>query len=347
MRCRLIVAVALCVAVVATLAACGGPYNFGSATFADSQHGWVTGWDDGKKLTVLSATTDGGVTWARVGSRSTQKGARVAGWATFSTETTGVWAVGMNKLLYTTTGGRPWALAKVRGLDGHLFSGTGYFSAASFASAGVGWATLVRGNAAVAANGNGGWIAKTRNGGATWRIKKGVSGKGGSGGFVDVASPTELTCYALRAGARGGVWATTDGGSTWTRHVLPGATGGYEAIDFPAPLMGWAVGADGMIAVTSDGGLTWTAQLSGVTARLHGVHFTSVAVGFAVGEKGAILSTQNGGALWAVKSSGTTATLNAVDFASSSEAWVIGEAGWAPGQPGTLLHTIDGGQTWK
>jgi len=106
MRCKLILAVALCAAVAAPLVACGGPYNFGSATFADSQHGWVTGWDAAKKMTVLTGTTDGGVTWARVGSRSTQSGARVAGWATFSTETTGVWAVGMNKLLYTTTGGQ-------------------------------------------------------------------------------------------------------------------------------------------------------------------------------------------------------------------------------------------------
>jgi len=336
--------------VAATLAACGGPYNFGSATFADSQHGWVTGWDAAKKMTVLSRTTDGGVTWTRVGSRHTQSNARVAGWAAFSTPTTGVWAVGINKLLYTTTGGRPWKLATVRRLNGGRFLGSGYFSAASFASARVGWATLVKGNAPVVANGAGGWIARTRNGGATWRVKKNVLGRGVSGGFVDVACPTELTCYALRAGAKGGVWATTDGGATWSRHVLPGHTGDYEAIDFTNELTGWAVGADGMIAKTTDGGMTWTPQVSGVTTRLHGVHFMSVdggLVGFAVGEKGVILSTQDGGGQWVPQVSGTQITLNAVEFVSSTEGWVVDEGGWTPKQPGMLLHTTDAGQTWQ
>lgn len=348
--CVTIVIVLSTLVVAATLGACGGPYNFGSATFADSQHGWVTGWDAAKKRTVLSRTTDGGVTWTRVGSRRTQSDARVAGWAAFSSPTTGVWAVGINKLLYTTTGGRPWTLATVRGLNGGHFSGSGYFSAASFASARVGWATLVRGKAAVAPDGAGGWIAKTRTGGATWRIRKGISGKGGSGGFVDVACPTKLMCYALKAGARGGVWATTDGGATWTRHLLPGQTGSYEAIDFPGELTGWAVGADGMIAKTTDGGVTWTAQVSGVTERLHGVHFTSVDssfVGCAVGEKGVILYTQDGGAQWVPQVSGTHMTLNAAEFVTSTEGWVVDERGWTPTQPGRLLHTIDAGQTWQ
>jgi photosystem II stability/assembly factor-like uncharacterized protein len=339
-----IVLATLCLAAV--LGACGGPYNYGSATFADSQHGWVTGWDAAKKMTVLSRTTDGGVTWTRVGQRGTQSNAPVAGWAAFSTPSKGVWAVGMNTVLYTTTGGRPWRAATVRGPKGGLFSPDGYFSAASFASARIGWATLVKGNPAVAANAAGGWIAKTRNGGATWRIVKGTSR---SGGFVDVACPTALRCYALKAGTLGGLWTTTDGGATWKRYVLPGHTGRYEAIDFPTKLTGWAVGADGMIAMTTDGGVTWTAQVSGVTSRLHGVHFTSVDsgfVGFAVGEKGVILYTQDAGSTWVQQASGTSDTLNTVELVSSAEGWAIGEAGWAPGGAGTLLHTTDAGQTW-
>jgi photosystem II stability/assembly factor-like uncharacterized protein len=339
--------------VAVALGACGGPYNFGSVTFADAQHGWVTGWDATAKKTVLSRTADGGATWARVGARSTQSNAPVAGWAEFATPTAGVWSVGLNKLLYTTTGGRPWAVATVRALSGRPFSMTGYFSAASFANELVGYATLVRGNAAVAANGAGGWVARTRDGGAHWRIKKALGGgKAGYGGFVDVASPTTKTCFALKAGAGagGGVWSTTDGGATWTRHVLPGDTHNYEAIDFVDALTGWAVGADGMIATTTDGGLTWTPQVSGVTERLHGVHFVAANgayAGFAVGEKGVILATQDGGDQWLPQVSGTDITLNAVEFVSDTEGWVVAAGGWTPAQPEMLLHTTDAGQTWQ
>jgi photosystem II stability/assembly factor-like uncharacterized protein len=198
-------------------------------------------------MTVLTRTTDGGATWTRVGARDTQSDARVAGWAAFSTPTTGLWCVDVDRLLFTTTGGRPWQLATVNGMRG------GYFAAASFASASVGWAAGVHGQAE----------------------------------------------------------------------------------------------AGGSITKTTDGGATWVAQVSGVSARLHGVCFTSVDSGFAVGKGGVILATQDGGARWAARSSETTATLNAVDSVTSEEGWVVGKEGWAPGQPGTLLHTTDGGMTWK
>lgn len=107
------------------------------------------------------------------------------------------------------------------------------------------------------------------------------------------------------------------------------------------------MGAGGKVAKTADGGTTWLAQTSGVSVRLHAACFTSVDNGFAVGEDGVIQLTRDGGAHWAEQSSETTATLNAADFVSSDEGWVVSESGWAPGQPETLLHTTDGGMTWK
>ena len=337
----------------AALAACG-PGNFGSATFADDQHGWVTGWDGAKKRTVLTSTTDGGATWARVGARSTPSDAQVTGWAEFASPTTGVWAVGLNKLLYTTTGGRPWAVATVRNVHSALFKAQSYFSAVSFSGSSVGYATLVRGQSHPA-GATGGWIARTRNGGATWRIKMGLSGKAGFGGFVDIAAPTPDVCFALKVGTRGGAWATTDRGATWTRHVLPVDTKSYEAIDFTDTLTGWAVGAQGMIAKTIDGGLTWTAQVSGVDVRLHGVCFVDANVGYAVGEYGVILVTLDGGALWTPQVSGwvpdpavenDNLILNDVDFVSATEGWIVPARGWTPGQANGLLHTTNGGQNW-
>ena len=336
------------------LAACAGPYHFGAATFADGQHGWVTGWDGDKKMTVLTRTTDGGATWARVGARSTQSDVQVAGWAEFASPTRGVWAVGLNRLVYTTTGGRPWAVARVRSVHGARFTAKSYFSAASFASSRVGYATLVSGQSRPA-SATGGWIARTGNGGGAWRIEKGLSGKARFGGFVDVAAPTPSICFALKVGTHGGVWATTDGGATWTRHALPGDTKTYRAIDFTDAQTGWAVGAKGMIAKTIDGGLTWSSQASGVDVRLHGVCFEDADVGYAVGEYGVILVTQNGGTLWTPQVSGwvpdpavedDNLILNDVDFVNATEGWVVPAGGWTPGQANGLLHTTNGGQTW-
>lgn len=351
---RAVVAVVLPLLLMAVaLAACGGRYDFGSATFADDQHGWVTGWDGVKKVTVLTRTTDGSSTWTRVGARSTG-GAQVAGWAEFASPTTGVWAVGLNRLLYTTTGGRPWAVASVRNLRGGRFLIQGYFSAASFADSSVGYATIVKGQSLPGAS-TGGWIARTRNGGADWRIKKSLSGKAKFGGCVDVAAPTPDICIALKIGTYGGAWATTDGGATWTRHVLPGDTKSYEAIDFTDAQTGWAVGAGGMIAKTTDGGLTWTPQVSGVDVRLHGVCFVDATLGYAVGEYGVIVATQDGGTVWTKQVSGwvpdptvegDNLILNDVDFVTATEGVIVAAGGWTPGQANGLLHTTNGGQTW-
>jgi photosystem II stability/assembly factor-like uncharacterized protein len=323
------------IALLAVLAACGGTYNYGTVSFVDTGHGWVTGFDPATRQTLISRTTDGGATWNVVGTSQLGKSpARVVGPAAFATATAGVWCVGIDTVLFTTTGGDPWQTATITGLDGH------YFSAMSFASPTVGYAAACKGAGATE-----GAVAKTTDGGATWAAQKVIPA---AGGCIDVACPTESVSYVLKDDRRGGVWATTDGGLTWTRHRLPGTSlrPVYFAIDFPTDLTGYAVGNAGKIAKTTDGGLTWVAQVSGVRTALRAVCFVDADIGFAVGIKGVILRTLDGGATWVKQASGTTASFNSVDFVSSDEGWAVGRAGWAPGQKGFLLHTTDAGQTW-
>ena len=336
-----IVILMLAAVVIATLAACGGPYYYGSVTFVDSQHGWVTGWDNADTpQTVVYGTSDGGATWTQAGSHEPGGGAHVVGWVEFSTPTSGVWCVDKNSLLFTTTGGGVWSEATITGMPA-----SSYFTAASFATATVGWASAVRG---VKVPAQGGVIHKTSDGGATWYRQKVVKGGPNTGGFVDVDATSELTCYALKDGESGGVWATHDGGTTWTRHRLPGTSAKpvYDAIDFVSDSVGWAVGSTGKIAKTSDGGINWMAQASHVKVRLRGVCFVSDSVGWAVGDKGCILATLDGGTHWVRQTSGTTAGLRVVDFVSPAEGWAVGRDGWVPGDSGVLRHTTDGGLTW-
>jgi hypothetical protein len=98
-------------------------------------------------------------------------------------------------------------------------------------------------------------------------------------------------------GAGGGIFATTDGGSTWVRQYSGEYTGGE-------PLCGvactdadhvWAVGIAGTIVATVDGGDSWVAQNSGTEENLLGVSFVDSSHGWVVGYDGTILTTTTGG----------------------------------------------------
>ncbi len=335
MRLKTLAVTVFGIALLAVLAACGGAYDYGTVNFVDADHGWVTGFDPALRQTVISSTTDGGDTWNVVGSSQLGKSpARIVGPAAFATATTGVWCVGVDKVMYTTTGGDPWQAATINGMEGY------YFSAIGFASSTVGYAAACKG-----ADNSAGAVAKTTDGGATWTAQKEIPA---AGGCIDIACPTESVSYVLKQDRRGGVWATTDGGLTWARHRLPGKSlrPVYFAIDFPTDLTGYAVGSGGKIAKTTDGGMTWTAQVSGVRTALRAVCFVDADLGFAAGIKGVILRTLDGGATWEKKASVKAASFNSIDFVSSDEGWVVGKAGWVPGQRGFLMHTTDAGQTW-
>jgi len=64
----------------------------------------------------------------------------------------------------------------------------------------------------------------------------------------------------------GGVYATTDGGSTWSPQSLPDGNPILSDISCPTTSDCWAVGSDGFLEVraavlaTTDGGSTWNTQ---------------------------------------------------------------------------------------
>ena len=92
---------------------------------------------------------------------------------------------------------------------------------------------------------------------------------------------------------------TTDAGLTW--NVIK--TGfSINAIDFPTPQKGIAVGPDGLILMTTDGGATWEDHSFLTTDNLYAVHFYDADTGYAVGGTemitGLILKTTDGGATW-------------------------------------------------
>jgi photosystem II stability/assembly factor-like uncharacterized protein len=137
---------------------------------------------------------------------------------------------------------------------------------------------------------------------------------------------------------QGYVWASTNGGATWTEETTPSHPVWYGGWFFNAS-DGWAVGAAGTIVATTNGGTTWTAQTSGSTQVLNAIDCVSTTQCWVVGGAGVILVTANGGTTWTAQTSGTGQVLNEVSCVSTTQCWAAGAAG-------VIVGTTNGGTTW-
>jgi photosystem II stability/assembly factor-like uncharacterized protein len=199
------------------------------------------------------------------------------------------------------------------------------------------------------------YLLKTNDGGETW-ARVDVVGAGED----DLQLARVRFADARRGwvfGEEGALYATEDGGATWTRLRLPTRHLLLGAQLFDAG-RAWLVGAGQTILQTSDGGATWRegqvvtlpARFSSTSLshaaqaqsslRLNAVSFADARHGWAVGAGGAVLATADGGRTWAAQESGTDSDLFDVKFFDARE-------GWAVGADGAAIHTTDGGQTWR
>ena len=156
---------------------------------------------------------------------------------------------------------------------------------------------------------------------------------------------------------QGGIWHTTNGGTTWQAQTIASAAGILNRIDFIDPLNGWAAGFEyedpsadqpaysGAVYHTSDGGTTWQRQFDTQTAFVFtGIDFIDALHGWCVGFKGntsvtggTIYATSDGGATW--QNQGPSRLLRDVQFIDTDHGYAAG------GSP--MLRTSDGGDTWE
>jgi photosystem II stability/assembly factor-like uncharacterized protein len=178
-----------------------------------------------------------------------------------------------------------------------------------------------------------GTIARTKDGGNTWRPQVSHTFEHLYG--VDFSD----TLNGWIAGRSGLALHTTDGGDTWQaqptgseRHFFK-----VQAID---KQRAWLVGDWGAMFATHDGGKTWENHSLPRDVILNSQAWPDPEHGWVVGEAGTIVATQDGGATWTEQKSGVEKTLFGVTFADA-------QRGWAVGLDGIILHTTDGGQTWQ
>ncbi|MCD1258620.1 hypothetical protein B5M42_007210 [Paenibacillus athensensis] len=186
--------------------------------------------------------------------------------------------------------------------------------------------------------GGDGWIARTDNGGKSWKQQY----KGGEA-IAQIFALNDKMAWAVTGSKQ--LLATTDGGQTWK---LAGSVPNNGFLHFVSAKEAFMANA-----TTKDGGRTWTTLQT--PANLVGdPYFHDAANGWAVTQTegaGKVERTTDGGRTWtAVMNRKLAAPLNGalIRSAGASDAWVewIGDSGMTQTSY-SLFHTADGGGKWQ
>jgi photosystem II stability/assembly factor-like uncharacterized protein len=273
------------------------------------------------------------------------------------------WAVGYNgTILNTTNGGQNW-VTQPSGTGNYLLSvyfvdslygwcvGTGGIILHT-TNAGIGWTiqdsdtNVILRSVHFANNDTGiivgtyGFMLRTTNAGNTWISQ--ASGTGHELSSVRFAD----SIIGWEAGATT-ILKTTNAGIEWIEQVSSGFD--YSSIFCIDSLTALAVAQESIypfgtyLDKTTDGGENWHGYwIAGNFFRPYSVYFTDKNNGWVVGvegflwDNGKILKTSNGGLSWINQPYNLNDFLYSVCFSDSS-------TGWAVGDSGTILKTINGG----
>jgi photosystem II stability/assembly factor-like uncharacterized protein len=231
------------------------------------------------------------------------------GWAVGDMDPRGVGGA----VLHTTDGGRHWVPIAGR---------TEVFTSVRFVSPAIGWIA-----------GYAGRIARTDDGGRTWRDQRAGRGRDI---FNSIWAVDDRHAWAV--GANGLMTRTIDGGATWA--ALPVEThADLWSVRFVSQQRGWAAGASGVVLSTSDGGATWTKRPTGVTHTLYGLAAAGSSAVVAVGDGGTILRSDDGDN-WSVVQPPTSDVLYGVAAAGAGSYRAVGANG-------AVLGSEDAGRSWK
>jgi photosystem II stability/assembly factor-like uncharacterized protein len=188
----------------------------------------------------------------------------------------------------------------------------------------------------------GGTIHRTDDGGYTW-IDLGLYN------MRTVFFNDALTGYA--AGTYSEIRKTTDGGFTWRELIVPVPYGIFNHIFFINSETGFAVGGkmnaplEGVVIRTSNSGDDWEYILTYTNdVEFRSIDFPNATTGYLVGSfeygsSGVIFKSMDAGKTW-VQQGVTNKDLMGVDF-------VTPDIGYAVGESGMIIKTINGGVIWN
>ncbi|GMU65963.1 MAG: hypothetical protein AMXMBFR36_22370 [Acidobacteriota bacterium] len=162
----------------------------------------------------------------------------------------------------------------------------------------------------------------TVDGGQTWT---GVPDSQGAFVAVDFAGAAG---WAVTI--QGTLWRTTDGGATWSEHLLPGDPGTIHDVDFWNATVGYAVGAGGYAERSDDGGISWQSLPTPDPAdQITDLALVDPDELWASTASGELLYSATGGADWAVMDSGSVGfgSISALVATPEGYVWIGGWRG--------------------
>jgi photosystem II stability/assembly factor-like uncharacterized protein len=178
--------------------------------------------------------------------------------------------------------------------------------------------------------------------------------------FYDVQALSKDRAFVVGYGGK--VLETTNGGYSWTQRDT-GLDNALYSIKFTDDTHGWITGQDGLILHTSDGGQHWEKQTSNAAFKeadgsqvdlyLFALDALDNDHAWAVGDRSILTSTEDGGKTWtARKIPMETDTSGGESMASADPIFydvkfLDRQRGWIVGEFGKIMHTDDGGATWK
>lgn len=303
-------------------ASSGQQYQFTSATALSASDIWAT---DASGALLHSAD---GLHWTE--NASPMRWANVLYGVSFPDASDG-WIVGANNeygqgsiILHSSDGGTTWA-PQASNLSGEL-------SGVDFVDANNGWAisdqTFSFGGPGAPLS-----LERTIDGGVTW-VPQYVIGNPSLLAVDFISATTGWAAGYYQPSGNGmlpGIFATTNGGVTWTKEKVPAAAQFITDVQFLDASDGWAVGTSydqyfeypqqGWVLHTTDGGATW-ARVPGLTDSLATtVHFSDAADGWIGGLNG-VYATTDGGTSWQHVAGGEGVT--AIAATDSSHVWAFG-----------------------
>lgn len=293
----------------------GGNADFNAIDVTDANTATAVGLEG-----VILRTSDGGFTWQpQVGIADVDYLA-----VSFADDTVGVVVGSSGTILRTANGGAVWDSVQSGWLQSylgaHMRSATvGMVIGAGALFAPIGARTADRWQT------HSDFTYYPNHGGSDWE-----------GAARDVVMLDDTTAVSVNwVWSNGGaITRTQDGGAHWTTVQF---TGEYylTALDFPTPLVGYAVGSDGHVLKSADAGWNWE-EIASSAGTLWDVKFVNADTGWAVGDNGRIIQTRDGGVTWRSQHTFVEVPLLSVDFADDTTGYVVGA-------DGTILKTVDGG----
>lgn len=193
-----------------------------------------------------------------------------------------------------------------------------------------------------------GTILHTSDGGQTWKPQQ----SGTTANLYEVAVVSSDIAWI--AGDTDNGYAvilhTANGGQSWERQGTAETLGAPAFIDMSAANAhtAWAVGVDGYTVKTTDGGVSWHVQQGPGLSHNNGVCAVNAKTAWIATDYNTVFRTTNRGKTWERLSPKLPLSyyLLGVSALDADTAWVAGSE--SPSlEHGTILHTADGGATWK